>query len=197
MRLFGRRQPVHRRLADAAGLWLDDGTSPRPGLSAAPPGWDGEQRGEAGIHGVPRARRWDAVVTVEAPGLTGANVHFVALPDGTLVVDEDEPDAAFGPLAEAIEAVLRPPYRAEAVRRDGELWGVGARQIAVVAEPSLEGDEAELVITAGQRSLVVDGRSHVARAPALEGAGARVGEAYVVRAARLDGDLWEVEATAL
>lgn len=197
MRLFGRRQALHRRLADAGGLSLGDGTASRPGLSAAPPGWDGEQRGEPGIHGVPRARRWDAVVTALAPGLRGAAVHFVALRDGTLVVDEDEPEGALGPLADAVETMLESPYRAEAVRREGDLWSVGARAIAVVAAPSLEGDEAELVVTAGQRSLTVDGRSHVARAPALEAAGAQQGESYVVRASRLDGDLWEVEATAL
>ena len=59
--------------------------APAPtGLSSEPPGWDGEQRGEPGIHGVPRPRRWDAVATAAAPGLRGEIVHFVALPDGTL-----------------------------------------------------------------------------------------------------------------
>ena len=196
MRLFGRKQPLHQALAEAGGLSLGDGT-PRPGLSAAPPGWDGEQRGEPGIHGVPRARRWDAVVTAHAPGLRGAAVHFVALPDGTLVVEEDEPDGALGPLADAIETMLQAPYRAEGVRRDGDHWGVGARAIVVVSEPNLDGEEAELVAMPGQRSLTVDGRSHVARAPALEAAAAQLGDSYVVRALRLDDDQWEVEATAL
>jgi hypothetical protein len=194
--LFGRRRPLHRTLAEAAGLSLDDG-SPRPGMPAAPPGWDGEQRGEPGIHGVPRVRKWDAVVPAEAPGLTGESVHFVALADGSLVVDEDEPDERLGPLADAVETMLTPPYRAEAVRRGRDSWSVGARRIAVVAEPGIAGDEAELVVTGGQRSLTVDGESHVPRAPALEAAGAALGQSYVVRATRLDGDLWEVEATAL
>ena len=45
------------------------GDEPRPsGLSAEPPGWDGEPRGEPGIHGIPRARRWDAVVTGSGAG---------------------------------------------------------------------------------------------------------------------------------
>ena len=177
MRLFRRKPPLHHTLAREAGLSLGDRPAPGPQLSAAPPGWDGEQRGEPGIHGVPRARRWDAVVTAYAPGLGGDTVHFAALPDGSLVVDEDEPDAALGPLAEAVETMLQAPYRVEAVRRDGDHWGVGARAIAVVAEPSLDGEEAELVVTDGQRSLTVDGRSHVPRAPALEAAAAQLGDA--------------------
>ena len=118
-----------------AGLSLGDGSAPPPGPAAAPPGWDGEQRGEPGIHGVPRARRWDAVVAAHAPELHGDTVHFVALGDGSLVVDEDQPDDALTPLADALETRLAPPYRAEAVRRDGSLWGVAGRRIALVREP--------------------------------------------------------------
>lgn len=197
MKLFGRRQPVHRALADAAGLSLGDGTVQPPGLSAAPPGWDGEQRGEPGIHGVPRARKWDVVVSAQAAGLRGDAVHFAALPDRSLILDEDEPEAALGSLADAVEAQLAVPYRAEGVRRDDDQWAVGARRISVVQVPSLEGDEAELVVTADRRALTVDGRPHAAGAPALEAAGAELGTSYVVRASRLDGDLWEVEATPL
>lgn len=196
MRLFGRSRPLHRRLADAGGLSLDD-AAPRPGPAAAPPGWDGEQRGEPGIHGVPRARRWDAVATAEAPELRGDEVHFTALPDGRLVVDEDEPDGALAPLADALEARLTAPYRAEGVRRDGALWGVAGRRIAVVREPRLDGEEAELVVTRGGRSLTVDGRPRLARAPALEAAAAGEGAEFVLRATRLDDDLWEVETAPL
>lgn len=199
MKLFGRRQPLHRALADEAGLSLGDG-SPRPaaGPSAAPPGWDGEQRGEPGIHGVPRVRRWDAVVAADAPGLDGNTVHFVALEDGTLVVEEDQPDDALTPLAAAIETRLATPYRAEAVRRNGSLWGVAGRRITVVSEPGLRGDEAELVLTSSGRTLTVDGEHRLAHAPALEAAG-RAGGAReaVVRASRLEEDLWEVETAPL
>jgi hypothetical protein len=124
-------------------------------------------------------------------------VQFVALADRSLIVEEDEPDGALAPLADAVETMLEPPYRAEAVRRGGDRWSVGARAIAVVAAAGLDGEEAQLVVTGGERSLTVDGHSRVARAPALEACGERVGEAYVVRATRLDGDLWEVEAAPL
>jgi hypothetical protein len=191
--LFGRRRPLHEQLARAGGLL---GTRP-DGLSADPPGWDGEQRGEPGIHGVPRARRWDAVASAEAPGLRGDAVHFVTLEDRTVVVDEDEPDGALAPLADAVEQTIPPPYRAEAVRRGPEQWAVAARRIAVAALPGLSGDEAELTRTREGRVLKVDGRTSLGTAAALERLGEAEGTEYVVRATRLDGDLWEVEATPL
>ena len=197
MRLFGRKQPLHRRLADEAGLSLDGSRQAPPGPAASPPGWDGEQRGEPGIHGVPRARKWDAVATAEAPGLLGDAVHFAALEDGSLVVEEDEPDGTLAPLADALEARLAPPYRAEGVRRRGAVWGIAGRRIILVREPGLDGEEAELVVRGGERTLTVDGRPRVARVPGLEAAGAAEGADHVVRAVRLDDDVWEVEASAL
>jgi hypothetical protein len=196
--LFGRKQPLHRKLANAAGLSLGDGRPAHPGLSAAPPGWDGEQRGEPGIHGVPRARRWDAVVAVNAPGLKGDTVHFVGLADRTLVVEEDEPDDALTPLADALEATIAPPYRAEGVRRSETLWGVGGRRITVVSEPDLDGDEAELVLSGTGWTLTVDGKHRLARVPALEAAGRAAGVPdVVVRASRLADDLREIETAPL
>ena len=190
--------PLHERLAKAGNLGLDPDV-PAVGIGQAPepPGWDGAPRGEPGIHGVPRARRWDAVATAEAPALRGDAVHFVALTDGTLVVEEDEPDDALAPLADAVEATIPAPYRAEAVRRGPTTWAVAASRIAIVEVPGLRGDEAELVVTREGRTLHVDGRPTFGSAPALERAGEAQGGEYVVRATRLDGELWEVEATPL
>jgi hypothetical protein len=197
---FWRRQPLHRQLAEQAGLaeGLDPPSStPARGLAADPPGFDGEARGEAGIHGVPRRREWDAVTTVEAPALLGDAVHFAALGDGTLVVDEDEPADALAPLADAVERSLDPPYRAEAVRRTRSNWAVAARRIELVEVPGLQGDDAELVVTRDDRVLRVDGQAVLGRAPALELAGEGRGSEYVVRAHRVDGDVWEVETAVL
>jgi hypothetical protein len=191
--LFRRRKPLHVQLAESAGL-----VEPaQPGLAAEPPGWDGEQRGEAGIHGVPRARRWDVVTAAEVAGLRGDEVRFVGLPDHVLLSEEDEPDEALAALAEAVEDRLTPPYRAEAVRRGPEQWAVAASRIAVVELPGLHGDEAELVVTGGERALKVDGRPSLHSAPELVRAGEAVAQEYVVRARRLESSLWEVEATAL
>lgn len=194
MGLFRRRKPLHERLAEAGGLVL---APPTGGLIAQPPGWDGEPSGVVGIHGVAQARRWDAVASADAPALKGDRVHFVALDDGTLVVDEDEPDASLAPLADAVEATIPPPYRAEAIRRGGETWAVAANRIAIAALPDLRGDEAELTSTREGKVLKVDGRTTLGSARGLERLGEAEGTEYVVRATRLDGDLWEVESSAL
>jgi hypothetical protein len=196
--LFRRRVPLHRRLAEEADMLAGLGIPGRPPAQAAePPGWDGEARGEAGIHGVPRARRWDAVATAVAPGLRGDRVHLVSLADGTLIVEEDEPDGALTPLADAVDRTLAPPYKAEAVRRGGDTWAIAASRIELVAVPGLSGDDVELAATRDGRVLKVDGQTTLGRAPALERVGEAQGTEYVVRARRVDGDLWEVEASPL
>jgi hypothetical protein len=174
--LFRRREPLHVQLAREAGIPLGDD---RP-----KPAWDA-----AGIHGLHRERRWDAVVAVEAPEVEGERASFVALPGGDLVVEEGPSDVE--PLATALERELEPPYRAEAVRRDGGLWAVAGRTIEVVELPDVAGDELELTVQGPERTLLVDGERGFGSIPALE----RQGQA--VRARRIDGELWEVEADPL
>ena len=193
MGLFRRQKPLHVRLADAGGIEVEGQSR----LGASPPGWFGEQRGDAGIHGVPRPRRWDAVVTVEVPALRGDTVHFAALSDRSLVVVDGEPDEAMQALADGVEEALEPPYRAEAVRRHEDLWTVAARRIRVVDEPGLEGEEVELTSFGGNTTLVVDGTPTLRRTDALTRVGEAEGAEFVVRARRLEGTLWEVEATPL
>ena len=184
-----RREPIHKKLARQARL--DDLAAQDPAPVDPGPHW-----GATGIHGVPRPRRWDAVASAEASGLHGDEVHFVALPNGDLVVDEDEPDDTLRALAEAVEASLEPPYRAEGIRRDGDVWAVAARKVQV-AEVEAPGDELELVVSGGERTLAVDGERGFGSIPELERLGEQLGPAYVVRARRLDDRLWEVEANAL
>lgn len=182
MGLFRRARPLHEQLAEEAEL---DGGAVLPrrspsrltgllhgladGFLTAPPDEFGRPSplGEVAIHGVPRARRWDTVASAAAD-LPGETVHFAALPDGTLVVQEDVPDGALLPLAEAVEATIVPPYRAEGVRRGERIWAVGASRVRVRAFPGHEEDELE---------LVEDGRVIIGR--------------------RLDGDLFEIEVSSL
>ena len=152
----------------------------------------------AGITGLHRPREWDATATTEATGLEGDEVSFVALPDGSLVVDEEAGDESLAPLADAIEEQLRPPYRARGVRRHGDVWAVAASTIEVVdLEPDVAGDEIELVSRAGERTLTVDGARSFGSAPRLERLAAMRSTDYVVHASRLDGSLWEVKISPL
>lgn len=183
MPLFRRREPLHERLAREGGL--SAGPLPEPG----PLGWM-----ETGIHGVPRQRQWDAVVAVEAEGVEGDEVRFVALAD-ELIVEEGED---VEPIAVALEEVIQPPYRAEAVRRGPEQWAVGIRRIEVVKlEDDPEGETLTLTARDGERTLVVDGAPVFGSIPKLEQLGAAKGESYVVEGERLAGELWEVRVTPL
>src|SRR5438067_2245966 len=101
------------------------GSGPLPEVS--PPGWM-----ETGIHGVPRQRQWDSVVAVEAEGVEGDHVLFVALGDDTLVIEEGGDVEA---IAAALDDVIKPPYRAEASRRTETQWAVGVRRIQVIELP--------------------------------------------------------------
>jgi hypothetical protein len=179
------------------------------GLEQAPLDWAPKHTGpphfgmphafeQVAVTGLQRLREWDATATTDAPGLEGDEVSFVALPDGSLVVDEEAGDAPLAPLADAIEQQLRPPYRAHGVRRHTEVWAVAAKQIEVVElRPDVEGDELELVSRGGERSLSVDGGRTFGSVPQLEQLAASRSPEYVLHASRLDGSLWEVRISAL
>ncbi len=178
MSLFSRRrEPLHAKLAREGGLSLDVEQPVRPP-------WDA-----AGIHGNPRPRQWDAVVTVDAPEVEGDRATFVALAGGDIVVDEGPDDVE--PLATALEQELAPPYRAQAVRRERTVWAVAGRKIELVELPDVAGEELELTVNGGEHTLLVDGKRGFGSIPALERPG------HVVRARRVDGDLWEVETAPL
>jgi hypothetical protein len=151
---------------------------------------------ETGIHGVPRQRQWDAVVTVEAEGVVGDTVHFVALPDDTLLVEE-EVDAE--PLASALDEAVDPPYRAEAVRRSETQWAVGIRQIEVfdLGEDSPQGQDLTLTWRDGSHELLVDGIQEFGSVPALDRFAEGRGGSYVIQGHRLVDNLWEVRVSPL
>lgn len=189
---FWRRdEPAHRRLGRALPNALAGG------FLAHPPLLDGTQVGEPGIHGAPRPRRWDAVVSAESVTLTGDEVHFVALADGALIVDEAVPDDSLAPLAEAVEEAIEPPYRAHGVRKSSSVWAVGVHRVEVASLPDVRGHAIELTVHAGERTLVVDGERELGGLQALERLADGRHDAYAARAERLDGDLFEIEITPL
>jgi hypothetical protein len=173
--LIFRRESLHEKLAREGGLLESPGEDTR-----AP--WD-----KAGIHGVHRPREWDEVAAVDAD-VPGERARFVVLDDDQILVEEgpDDVESLIDPLS------LEPPYRAEGVRRAGGVWAVAARRIEVVELPGVEGTELELSQHAGERTLVVDGERRFGSIPLLE----REGD-HTIRATRLNGDLWEIEASLL
>jgi hypothetical protein len=151
----------------------------------------------AGITGIPRQREWDAVASVHGPGAAGDEVEFVALGDGSYVVESESASVAPEELIEAL--TLEPPYRAVARRRD-DVWAVGAVAIDVASlthEPA--GDDLELTWDGSRLALSIDSApADPSRATALQrAAAARVDGAYAAHAHRLRGDLWEISVFAL
>jgi len=178
--LFRRREPLHVRLARESGLTLGDDEDREP---TRPP-WDAP-----GIHALQRPPEWDVVRTVEAPNLPGERSGFVALPGGTLVVEEGPEHPA--ELADAVEHELATPFRVEAVKRERGLWAVGAKRVELIELPGVDGHEIEVTCHGDERSAVVDGERIFGSIPQLERPG------QVVRARRVQGELWEVEAARL
>jgi hypothetical protein len=191
---FRRERPIHQQLAKEGGLdYARDlaDLSPREPIDPRHPFWQ-----VVGIHGVPREREWDAVASAEAPGLPGDDVEFVALPDGSLVVDEDVPDGTLAPLADALS--LAAPYHAFGLRQDADVWSVAAKRVQVVEVPEhVEGDEIRLVVTDETRTLAVDEMPSSASIPSLEAFAAEQFGSFVLHASRLDDLLWEVTVIPL
>ena len=180
MGLF-RRKPLHQQLAEEGGLVE---RSSAPLFTGVIP--------EAGIHGIPRERQYDAVATTDAPDAQGDSARFVGLEDGSLLIEEGEGDLTS--LADTIEQEVARPYRATAVRRGETTWAIAAHRLRVVELPEPGGDDVELVLNGDEKTLVVDGNRSFGTMPELEQLAD--GDA-VIRAARLDGTLWEVRVDPL
>jgi hypothetical protein len=184
MPFWRREEPLHEKLAREGGLRRPAQWDPRAAFRET----------LVGIHGVHRAREWDVVSTTVAPGLAGDRVVFVALPDGTLLIEEGE-GGDVAPLADAVEAQLEPPYRMVGVRQEGDRWAVAANRIQALTLPGLPGDEISLTLQGMNRELLVDGVEVDETVPALEQLADY--DSYVVEAERLEGDVWEVRVSPL
>jgi hypothetical protein len=136
-------------------------------------------------------------LTATAPGLAEERIAFTTLPDGDVLIDEEQGDGDVSALADAVEKELGPPYRAIAARQDGDLWAVLANRIEVRRLEFPRAETLELSRKDSWQELRVDGEPSMGRAPELERLGERVGRDFFVKAERLDGELWEVRVTAL
>jgi hypothetical protein len=194
---FRREEPLHEKLAREGGLDFPRGVDEPDG----PPTIDPEHPlwRIAGVHGIPRAREWDAVLTAFAPALPGDEADFVALPDGTLYTDDDLPDGALAPLADAFDGLLDAPYHAFALRQEEDVWSAAALRVDVVEVPEdVDGDQVDLVVNNdGERTTLVDEAESRVEIPSLEDFAAQQFGSFVLRASRLDETLWEVTVLPL
>lgn len=149
-----------------------------------------------GIMGVGPGRTWDAVVAAHAPALTGESVTFVALPDGTLVVNEDVPDGSLTPVADELEEMVKPPYRAAAARNDGDMWTAVAESVRIVELPGVGAEELELTYVGGERTLTVGDEQADLGLPALDALADGQGD-VAIHAERVDGDTFSVDVFPL
>ena len=191
MGFFRRGEPIHEKLAREGGLDLPRGvnefTGP-PMIDPRHPIWQ-----VAGIHGIPRVREWDAVTSAEAPELPGDETDFVALADGTIFTDDDLPDDALIPLADALENLVEAPYHALALKQAADVWSVAAMRVIVLEVPEdIAGDKVELVVNEDERAIRVDDVATRTALPTLEAFAAEQFGSFVLRATRLDDTLWEV-----
>jgi len=194
-----RQETLNEQLLREAGLdpaqVLDD--PPPPPAPVEPPKSTLARAGVVDGSGV-GPKEWDAAVTVTAPALVGDRIRFTTIPNGDVIVSEEDGDADLTPLADAVERRLSPPYRAVGRRQDGDLWGVGAKRIEVAQIAFPEGERLELSQHVDHGELRVDGEPSDAVIPAeLERLGELLGDSFYVQADRIDGDYWEVRATAL
>ena len=189
MPFWRRRKPLHEELAEGTSLLEWQSTYER-----GPKLFEGTLDV---LHGG-RQREWDAVATADAPDLDAASLELTVLPDGTLLVDEEVPEGAAAPLAEAIEQSLPPPYQARAVRGEGGLWRVAANRIdEIEVADEIDGDAVDLVVQGDDRTLLVDERPTWVDVHTLEAFARERQEDFVLHAERLDGKLWAVRVNAL
>ncbi len=158
--------------------------------------------GLPGVTGSEQARGpWDVVTAAHAPGLPGETLSFVALDDGTLVVDDDIPDGSATPLAEAVERELRPPYEAAAVRREDEdgLWRVAAITVLVAPADPGAAQRVDLARVGDEVTATIDGDEASAESAPhglLDLLGHLDGDAALT-AERLDETTWVARRWAL
>ncbi len=188
MSWFKREEPLHERFAREGGLELEEGDEGVPDEPLLPepkhrlPEWF-----EIETLLKQRDDGWDVLATAEAAEIGGDEVEFVALPDGSLIVDEEQGDAPLDSLADAIEQQIQRPYRAKGVRKEQRVWAIGARRVDLVELPGIE-DDRELSVYSGEVTATADGDL----VPLERLAAERDLDKYIVQAERLDGDLWEV-----
>ncbi len=200
MGLFRKQETYNEKMLREAGLDRVVFREPKPLAEPQPEAVPEPvlEPGPAALHGRLGPNNWDAVASVVAPGIAGDSVKFTVLPDGDLIVVEEDGDGDLSALADAIEERISPPYKAVGTRQEGDLWGVGAKRIAAQTFAFPDADGLVLSQSDGVAELRVDGEPSDAPPPIeLQRLGEQAGADFCVQAQRIDGDYWEVRVSPL
>lgn len=139
---------------------------------------------------------WGDLCFAQSPGIQGDHVAFVTLPSGEILVIEGG-EGDLSPLADEVERHVARPYEAQATRQYADHWAVAAIAMEVAEFRYPDAKEMSLSYNDGQREFLADGQPRSVSVPELEQIGRRVGPNYLVRAIRIDGDFWSVQAHPL
>jgi hypothetical protein len=157
-----------------------------------------------GVHGVARAREWDAVFALELPELEGdslSELAFKLLRDGTVLGDvEGVPADVVDRLAALAREESGLPAEVRAVRTGVRDWSAAVRRtrLELLALPELDASELALAVPpGGERTLLADGEevepqgALAEAADVLELRGRERYRTFVARATRVAGG-WEL-----
>lgn len=130
----------------------------------------------------------------DAPGVPGTRVAFSCLPDGTLLVADQQGEASLEPLADAVEEQVAAPYRAVATRAGAGAWTVAVTPIELVDVPRLAADRVR--ITAEGEDLRSDAPIERRLLHRVELLASRYGyDDWTAELVRVDGRLFELTVT--
>ena len=150
-----------------------------------------------GVMGVGPGKTYDAVVAAHAPELTGDAVTFVGRDRGRHAGRQRGRAGRFARVgrgrarADGLTAVSR-----RGGRTDGDTWTAVAESVGIVEFRGFGGDEADLSVVDGERTLTVDGEPTTGSVPALD-ALAEEHDSVALHAERVDGELFAVDVFPL
>lgn len=157
-----------------------------------------------GVHGVARAREWDAVLVLELPALDDAPLSEVALkllPDGTVLGGAaDLPAEVLERLAAIAREETGLPAELRAVRTGVREWSLAVRRVRLelLALPEIDAQEIALAVPPGSPPVFLLDGEEAAPEGVLADAADELGRrgraryrTFVARAARAEGG-WEL-----
>jgi hypothetical protein len=129
--------------------------------------------------------------------LAGESFAFVALEDGSLIIEDQQGEEPLEPVATIVERRVTTPYRARGFRADAGRFLVIADPIDVIDLGTLVGESVQLVATASERRFTVDGVPVMQSPPPDLTAEADDAQPCIISASHIDEQWWELTVEEL